>query len=353
MGLAVSHHYPPSIGGNVGLGHLRIGCMPSERRLTDVELVGMLHAIDGVPGPTTVNQLDPQVEALFGGISGCELSVPEFELCTGLIVRQTFAHVFAPYLMAFAPPGNAHTPHPGPWRAVSGGAGFDIAWEVALRADGHPTSFDRINTLWWVLALVRLSSGAPIRMPVISNVGFREAKDSAAEPTFWPVELDRPRLSGSSTPVPSVELKTLAWVKDVLVDGALLMRTAHFNRAFQTFDAALWAHSSAAAVILIWGSLETLFRPGRRDTGNILSRSIAALIEPSVQDMQRTQQRTAALYQARGSSVHDSQIPERQVLLESVEIARRCFIACIDLRAPPQCSVLVEHWRARVAERQG
>ena len=56
----------------------------------------------------------------------------QFELAEGLTIRQTFAHVMSPYLIAFAKPDAASKPHPGPWRPASGGIGFDVCIEVAL-----------------------------------------------------------------------------------------------------------------------------------------------------------------------------------------------------------------------------
>ena len=38
---------------------------------------------------------------------------------------------------------------------------MDVEIEIALRQGTRPTGFDRLNTLWWIVALLRLSSGAP------------------------------------------------------------------------------------------------------------------------------------------------------------------------------------------------
>ena len=42
-------------------------------------------------------------EALFGGVSGASLAVDRFEVCPGLALRQTYAHVMSPYILAFKP----------------------------------------------------------------------------------------------------------------------------------------------------------------------------------------------------------------------------------------------------------
>ena len=38
---------------------------------------------------------DPEKSPLYGGVSGAGISVPEFVLSEGLIVRETYAHVSA------------------------------------------------------------------------------------------------------------------------------------------------------------------------------------------------------------------------------------------------------------------
>lgn len=117
----------------------------------------------------------PHEVDLFAGLAGIRLDQPEFEIGGGLVLRQTYAHVMGPYLLAFAPaqPG---APHPGPWRSTKGGGiGFDIHVELALPRDQQPTSFDRLNTLWWIVALLRLRQAVGIRVPVVSDTSFSAA----------------------------------------------------------------------------------------------------------------------------------------------------------------------------------
>ena len=54
---------------------------------------------------------------LFGGLSGASLTVDRYDLGSGIVISRTFAHLMAPFVMAFAPaePGK---PHPAPWRAA-------------------------------------------------------------------------------------------------------------------------------------------------------------------------------------------------------------------------------------------
>jgi hypothetical protein len=74
----------------------------------DIEkLIKKFEDIDaGTYEPESTPSRNPEHAPLYGGISGLPVSVPEFVLCDGLVVRETYAHVMAPYLMAFAPPAS-------------------------------------------------------------------------------------------------------------------------------------------------------------------------------------------------------------------------------------------------------
>ena len=192
---------------------------------------------------------------------------------------------------------------------------MDVEIEIALRQGTRPTGFDRLNTMWWILALLRLSSGAPVKLPVVSDVSFSTIADGPIEPSLWPIE-------------------TLE-----------LMDDPAFGRAFQTFDAAIWAHTAGSALVTIWAALETLIQPGKQQITKRLASSLAALLEPPGPKRNRLFGRAKSLYEARGGSAHASRSPEAQQLLSSFEIGRQSFMSCIDRRALPKAAELQEMWR--------
>lgn len=317
--------------------------------VSDETLRDILQAAEGTLPPPQRVPFEPADDALFAGINGARLGVPEFAIAPGLIIRETFAHVFGPYMMSFGKPGNPNAPHPGPWRAVSGGIGFDIGIELQLDASEQPTGFDRLNTLWWTLALLRLYSAAPLRMHVIANMPFRAAQDSATEPVFLTAEPFGKRLGATINPPSALDASHLEWVKASLVSGDSLMKVEHFNRSFRAFDFAFWAHDISSATIMVWAALQTLYRPsGSRDVGKALSSAIATALKPAGAERESYQQRLATLYAQRGEGVHDSQRLGLRTFLESVEAARLSFICCIDAGAVPDCDALVAQWKAEV-----
>jgi hypothetical protein len=47
--------------------------------------------------------MNPNTSPLYAGISGLQLEAESFELGQGVTLSKTFAHVMAPFLIAFAP----------------------------------------------------------------------------------------------------------------------------------------------------------------------------------------------------------------------------------------------------------
>jgi hypothetical protein len=297
------------------------------------------------PRSTRNLQFNLEQSAIYGGVSGARLGVEQFEVADGLTIRQTFAHVMCPYIMAFAPPDSPSKPHPGPWRPVSGGVGFDVCIEVALGEGASPAGFDRVNTIWWTLSLMRLVTDLPLVLPVLSDTRFAEAAHSVHEPRLWPVEVSRPRL-GLRVSDDTIGGEHLAIVAALLAPGSALMDIDHFNRAYQTWDQAPFAHSTGAAMVMIWAALETMFRPGPNNLTKRLSKAIATHLEKPGTTREALQQKVAALYELRGSSVHDSQEATGVALADSASLARRAFMVCMSEGAVPDCEALLQRWSA-------
>ena len=289
----------------------------------------------------------PENVPLFGGVAGAVLGVDEFEICEGLVLRKTYAHVMSPYILAFRRPERSGQHHPAPWKSARGGVWLDVEIEIALQQGLCPTGFDRLNTLWWTLALLRLSSGAPLRMPVVSDTSFAVVAESSHEPLFWPIETLPRQFRTVPDPPQTIENEHLLWVREAFSPGVELMDDPAFGRAFQTFDGAIWAHSTGGALVTIWAALETLIRPGQHQITKMLTSSLAALLEPPGAERDRLLGRLKSLYEARGGSAHASRPPETQQLLSSFEIGRRSFVSCIDMRVVPNAEDLHEAWRRK------
>src|SRR6185295_6130999 len=152
-------------------------------------------------GESMAQLTNPLAFALYGGIAGVKLPNDRFELGQGIVLQRTYCHVFAPFMAAFNPasPGQ---PHPPPWRAISGGIGFDLHCEIYVPLDVSNVALDRLNLIWWLVALLRLSGSPLAIIPVVANHSFSQIASLLDEPVFWPVELMHRRLhvgEGNST----------------------------------------------------------------------------------------------------------------------------------------------------------
>jgi hypothetical protein len=61
---------------------------------------------------------DSTTSALHGGLARSSLYCAAAEILPGLALRQTYAHVFAPEMVAVSLPPHPQAPHPGPWHAT-------------------------------------------------------------------------------------------------------------------------------------------------------------------------------------------------------------------------------------------
>lgn len=125
---------------------------------------------------------------LFGGIAGLKLPVAQYEIQPGLILSQTYAYVILPAIMAFGKPDKPRAPHPGPWEALTE-QGIEIAVQLSLAPGDPQLGFDRLNTLWFVTALLRLRLATPVLMAVTADRPFQEVPKSTDTANLIPVEL--------------------------------------------------------------------------------------------------------------------------------------------------------------------
>src|SRR4051812_15345076 len=99
----------------------------------------------------------------------------EFVLGNGVVLRSTYAHIMAPFIAAFGRPPRPGAAHPAPWKAVSGGIAHDVLVELFVPASFAPEGvFDRVDTAWWITALLRMKAVVPVSVPVIASAAFSD-----------------------------------------------------------------------------------------------------------------------------------------------------------------------------------
>jgi hypothetical protein len=240
---------------------------------------------------------------LYGGIAGAELPVDAFDLGHGIALSRTYAHLMAPFMMAFtpAPPGKHH---PAPWRAAKGGFGFDVVAQIHIPSNfSLPDWFDKLNTIWWLAALLRFKAAHSVTIPVVASEPFTKGRESN-DIEFWPIEIDPHRLQMIIKPSIMLE-DDLCWVRDHWIDaGRLLQRSKQFNLLFQSLDQSLFSRNKSLAFLSLWSALEATFSPARSELRFRISANIAAYLETPGSKRSALQKRIAKLYDARSAVAH-------------------------------------------------
>lgn len=272
---------------------------------------------------------------LFAGLSGVQLPIARFELGEGVTLSRTYAHLMAPFMMAFSPaePGK---PHPAPWRAASGGMAFDINVQLdvpdTLATDGW---FDKLNTVWWFVALLRFRSAHTTVCPVVSDTPFCEAAKCTHEPRFIPLEADPHRLHLKLEPSILLE-DDLNWIAaNWRRAGRLMHSNELFNALFQAFDQSLFLRKPSLALLLLWGALETVFSPARAELKFRVSANVASFLEPAGPRRLELQKKVAKLYAARSTAAHTSTSHDPDALNQTYSLTKRIIERMIARNAVP------------------
>lgn len=274
---------------------------------------------------------NPNDGDLYAGLCGGQVAFETYHLGDGVTVAATYAHLMAPFMFAFRRPPHPGSHHPAPWRAGPGGLAFDIEAEIHIPKAFDPTTwFDRFNTAWWILALIRLRTSPRFRVPVVSSVPFSFLSDSG-DAHVWPVETASHQLIPVLTPDRPLTASDMDWVAANWRDGADLMAShENFNAAFQALDQSIWSFSPDLALVQIWGGLERLFTTARHRKTYQLTNRISAFLRPSGQIREDLARRILELYDFRSSAAHGSPSEQKGALYDSYAILRECAVAMIE-----------------------
>jgi len=278
--------------------------------------------------------MHPNSVDLYAGLYGAALVPETFNLGHGAFISRTYAHFMAPFTMAFAPAPRG-MPHPAPWKAAKGGIYLDITTELHLPATTKIPQLDRMNTIWWIVALMRLGMTTSISVPVISSERFSSIPAIQQEPQLWPMEIHTPRIFLENSNARSVSTAELEWLRDNWYEAAVLLSNEDFNLAFQAVDSSVWNHSPQLALVSVWGALERLFSPSTSELSFRVSASIAAYLEPAGRERYKCYKKIRGLYDSRSKAAHGSGDPDLMPYAETYGIARRVLLRMIQARHVP------------------
>lgn len=267
---------------------------------------------------------------LYAGLSHVRYDGDPIDLGHGVILRSTYAHLFASNIMAFAraPEGK---PHPAPWRAAGGGYGYDILIELAVPKDeALPGGLNADDTVWLIAALLRLAEHLYLMVPVVSDTPFANAAAAAREPILRPFEIEPRFLQTTESSEPHLDPQHLAWVQSVWPGTAELLRTcSRFHMALRAADACTINGRRASALLTAWGALEELFAPSRAELRFRVSAHIAAYLEPPGPKRLHLFKSVADLYNSRSRAAHSAHDADVSELIKSVVILRNALVQMI------------------------
>ncbi len=275
-------------------------------------------------------------QPIYAGISLVSLETRSFDLGHGLTLTPTYAHLMAPFVMAFAPapPGK---PHPAPWSAATGGLALDILVQLFVPPEIEPPgSFDRLNTVWLIAALMRLTASPLVQVSVISDQAFSAVSNSKEQPELLPVEVSGRRLLPVENPGTVLDATGLAWVRDHWFDaGKLLSQSEDLSTAFQAFDATTMAASISVAMMTLWGAIEQIFSPAKQELRFRVSALLASYLEPPGLDRLTLHKRIIKLYDKRSEVAHGATGGNAQAFRDTYALIAKALLKIIEQRHVP------------------
>jgi len=279
---------------------------------------------------------------LYAGLSGAELAVSEFDLGGGVRISKTYAHLMAPFLMAFQPaPKGGH--HPAPWKAASGGFSFDVQAELLVPSQLGEKYESTVSVARTILFLLRVGINPAITLPVFSNYAFSTLPlVGESQAKLIPFEVQHRHfplgiVGGACTG------ESLKWVAERWsTTHRLSTSNAEFALAVDALDSGQFVQSTALTLVSLWGALEALFSPSTSELKFRVSALIAAYLEPTGEGRLKLQRDVAKLYDKRSAAAHGKPKHTPEDLLATFELLRRVLLAMIDAGAVPTKAKLEE-----------
>lgn len=272
---------------------------------------------------------------LYAGVAGIGYQNQDFELGEGIIIRSTYAHLFAPYMMAFKPPGK-YKHHDGPWKPAKGGITYDILLEIEVPETTTLKGFSKEEIAWLIVSLIKISDHPYVSTPILSDISFNRIVEDDIEPTLIPNEVKRRIFRPVKDVVSYLNEETLLWIKGTWKDVATLMtKNPQFNTAYKAFDTAGFEGSTASSLITIWGAIEQLFSSNSGELRYRVASNLAAYLEAPGEKRLDLYKRLLKLYNERSTAAHTSKPIEQGPLLESYVYLRNALIRIIQTEKVP------------------
>lgn len=270
---------------------------------------------------------------LYLGLSGLVLEKEAFELGKGITIRKTFAHLMAPYMVAFVPvePGQAR---PAPWKSARGGSGYDIVAELFVPdglAEGEAWELQRTLTF-----LLRAGVNPATTATAFASHSFSELQGVPdTEAQIMPIEA-KPRIFQLIVHNARMNEASAKWVADRWEKTHRLIG-AHkeFDLGVAAIEAMQFEKNGALSLMSLWAALEAMFSRERSELRFRVSSYIAAYLKPFGPERLELQKKLGKLYDKRSATAHGAFDIDHDALFETVTVMRQVLLRMIDASKVP------------------
>lgn len=267
---------------------------------------------------------------LHAGLSGLELDEDTLDLGEGIRLKRTYAHQFAPFMLAFERPKTGQA-HAGPWKAARGGFAFDITAELFIPAALEEKYESKVGLARLLVSLLRLGVNPAITLPAFANASFSAlTKMSDAEVILQPFEIERRHfplgVAGGLVTASAAE-----WVRSRWPTAFKLANShAEFQLAADALDSGQFVQQPALTLVSLWAALEALFSPSTSELSFRVSALIASYLEAPGSARLARQKAIAKLYTKRSAAAHGKPNHDQQNILDSFNLLREVLIKMLD-----------------------
>lgn len=278
-----------------------------------------------------------EMERIYGGLSGIDLDFQEFEFSNGIVLKKIYAHLFAPYMMAFSPaPQGEH--HPGPWKAARGGVETDITAEIVI--PDQMLTHETIKTFELLIdcnSLFRLFISPMITLSIISNVSMADAANAPDNATnIVPMETIPRGTTMTLEDRGKITVSRMKWLGDHWANAhALLNASKEFAFGVRVLSSVQFVQDRSLALISLWAPLEGLFSPHRSELTFRISALIASFLEEPGERRLALKSKITKLYGVRSKAVHGNPDYDTGVFTDTCNLLKTVLGKMIDTNRIP------------------
>lgn len=269
-------------------------------------------------------------QSFYAGISGLPLDGESFDLGNGVSIRRTYAHLFASYMTAFAPPTAPGQPHPTPWKATRGGASFDITAELVVPAEVAAKFGSTDAVAWAIVFSLRLWVTPNTTLAAYSRAPLT-ASSQTANDEIWmsAVEVETRRfplfVRGSLGPA---EAQWVANRWPVILK--LVKESSEFSLAADALSISAFVQRPALMLVALWAALEALFSPSTGELRFRVSALISAYLEPPGESRSKRAKEVMKLYDKRSEAAHGKSTSDMDPVMDTFILLSQVVMKMLD-----------------------